>query len=196
MSPRTKQQYEGIRQRSISAIQEAALELFARNGYHNTSISQIAKEAGVSKGLLYNYFSSKEVLLKEIVMGAVEVGEQFMEQLANPTEEPVAQLRWLTEVTFATVQENRRYWKLMTALALQADALSGLMPVIKEKQEESIRSIASLFEAMGAENPREMAYYYGAVLDGVLLHYMQMVADYPISAMKAMVLQQFTPDTR
>ena len=195
MSPRTKEQYEGIRQRSISAIQEAALELFARNGYHNTSISQIAKEAGVSKGLLYNYFASKEVLLKEIVMGAVEVGERFMEQLASSMEEPADRLRWLTEATFATVQENRRYWKLMTALALQADALSGLMPVLKVKQEERIRSIASLFEALGAEKPREMAYYYGAVLDGILLHYMQMEADYPISAMKAMVLQQFTPDT-
>ena len=44
-----------------------ALKLFAEKGYHATSISQIAVKAKVSKGLMYNYFSSKEDLLDEII---------------------------------------------------------------------------------------------------------------------------------
>ncbi|PLX21155.1 MAG: hypothetical protein C0599_08290 [Salinivirgaceae bacterium] len=52
-------------------IVDAAITLFGENGFHNTSISQIAKNAGVSKGLMYNYFESKEELLKYIFdMGA------------------------------------------------------------------------------------------------------------------------------
>jgi AcrR family transcriptional regulator len=179
----------------MSAIRAAALELFARQGYHSTSISQIAKEAGVSKGLLYNYFASKEVLLEDIVSGALEVAEQFFEHMATAAEEPAERLRWLTEATFEAVRQNRRYWKLMAALALQSDALSELMPMLKQKQEESLRAMAALFEELGSDKPKETAYYYGAVLDGILLHYIQMEEGYPLDAMKTMVLQQFLPNT-
>ena len=54
MSPRTKEQFEVIRKQSKDAIREAALELFAKNGFHNTSMHTIAKKAKVSKGLIYN----------------------------------------------------------------------------------------------------------------------------------------------
>lgn len=193
MSPRTKEQFEEIRQKSIVAIREAALELFAHNGYHSTAISQIAKEAGVSKGLLYNYFESKEALLHDIIMDVVEMGEQFMAQIMASTDDAAAQIRMLIEASFAVVQENRRYWKLMTSLAFQTDVLTPLMPMLKEKQEETFRLIAGMFQEIGAEKPREMAYYFSAVLDGILLHYMQLEDGYPIEAMKEVVLERFIP---
>ena len=49
-------------------IVETAIQLFAENGYHNTSISKIASSAKISKGLMYNYFDSKNDLQKEVVM--------------------------------------------------------------------------------------------------------------------------------
>jgi AcrR family transcriptional regulator len=61
MSPRTKQQFEDLRKDRRQAILDAALTVFANNGYHSASVSMIAKEAGVSKGLMYNYFESKEL---------------------------------------------------------------------------------------------------------------------------------------
>ncbi|MEJ2103763.1 MAG: TetR/AcrR family transcriptional regulator, partial [Ignavibacteriaceae bacterium] len=68
MSPRTKDKFEEIRQKSREKIENIALELFALNGYHATSISKIAKSAGISKGLLYNYYESKEQLLNAVIM--------------------------------------------------------------------------------------------------------------------------------
>ncbi len=44
----------------------AALELFASHGFAATSVRRIAEEAGVSQGLLYNYFGGKEELLEAI----------------------------------------------------------------------------------------------------------------------------------
>ena len=41
-------------------ILDAALEVFAQKSYHGASMSNIAKLAGVSKGLIYNYFTNKE----------------------------------------------------------------------------------------------------------------------------------------
>lgn len=47
-------------------IIKAAQELFVKKGYHNTSIPEIVRKAGISTGSIYHYFSSKEALAKEI----------------------------------------------------------------------------------------------------------------------------------
>ena len=65
--PRSQEQYDGIRKQKKQLIADAALELFSQNGYHATSMSQVAKKAGVSKGLAYNYFESKKEILDEIL---------------------------------------------------------------------------------------------------------------------------------
>ncbi|MCB9295567.1 MAG: TetR/AcrR family transcriptional regulator [Lewinellaceae bacterium] len=191
MSPRTKKQFEEIRQRSMEAIKKAAMELFAHNGYHSTSISQIAKEAGISKGLLYNYFDSKEDLLHDIIMEAVDMGEQIMGEVLSSPKEAAQQLRSMTEVTFEIVQKDRHYWKLMTSLAFQTDVLTSLMPELRKKQEEAVAAIADIFRRLGSGEPEKEALYYGAVLDGIMLHYMQMEETYPIEEMKAYVLDRF-----
>lgn len=194
MSPRTKEQFEEIRRKSIEAIKQAAMELFARNGYHSTSISQIAKEAGVSKGLLYNYFDSKEALLHDIIMEAVEMANEVMGNILSSDADAAEQLRMMTEVTFGIIQKDLHYWKLMTSLAFQTDALTGLMPELRKMQEEAITVIAGIFRRLGAGEPEKEAFYYGAVLDGIMLHYMQMEEAYPIEEMKAFVIKRFLPE--
>jgi AcrR family transcriptional regulator len=48
-------------------ILKAARELFARKGYHNTTLEEIAQHAEFGKGTIYNYFGSKEELLYGIM---------------------------------------------------------------------------------------------------------------------------------
>ena len=50
-------------QRGKQKLLDAATKLFESQGYFSTTVEQITDEAGVSKGLVYNYFSSKEELL-------------------------------------------------------------------------------------------------------------------------------------
>src|SRR5438876_6345554 len=45
---------------------EAAVRVFARAGYHGSRVGDIAEEAGVSHGLLYHYFDSKEEVLETV----------------------------------------------------------------------------------------------------------------------------------
>lgn len=52
-------------------ITAAALEAFAKNGYAATRVDEVAKRAGVSKGLLYLYFKTKEELFKSVVRSLV-----------------------------------------------------------------------------------------------------------------------------
>ncbi len=56
MSPNSKEKNELIRSRSRSNIMDAAVELFAHNGFHSTSVSQIAKEAGISSRAFLHKF--------------------------------------------------------------------------------------------------------------------------------------------
>jgi TetR/AcrR family fatty acid metabolism transcriptional regulator len=60
-------------------ILDAAVRVFARQGFHSTRVADIADEAGVAYGLVYHYFSSKEQVLGELfserwslLIGAIE----------------------------------------------------------------------------------------------------------------------------
>jgi AcrR family transcriptional regulator len=62
--PRVLQDYKI---RAKKRIVEAAITVFAKKGYHQAKMSDIAKEVGVSKGTLYQYFKSKEELFEAVV---------------------------------------------------------------------------------------------------------------------------------
>lgn len=55
-----------------SEITHAAMEAFAENGYDATRVDDVAKRAGVSKGLLYLYFKTKEELFKAVIKSFVK----------------------------------------------------------------------------------------------------------------------------
>ena len=52
-------------------ITAAAMSAFAENGYDATRVDDVARRAGVSKGLLYRYFETKEDLFKAVIRGFV-----------------------------------------------------------------------------------------------------------------------------
>jgi len=78
MSPKTKNQFEQIRKESKAKILDAALKLFGTQGYQNTSISEIMKLAGVSKGLMYHYFSNKEELIKQLLLDVFKETDELL----------------------------------------------------------------------------------------------------------------------
>ncbi len=191
MSPRSKEQFEEIRQRSRQTIKEAALELFGQQGYHSTSISRIAKEAGVSKGLLYNYFDSKEALLEEILMDAVETGEEIMAEIVQQADEPVDILRGMIETTFDFVQKNLHYWKLLLAVAFQAGVLEDHVPKLKDKQMENNEKFIGLFQELGFPDAEREALAFSAIMDGIFVQYIQMEDQYPLEMMKQYLLERY-----
>ncbi|MEH1164377.1 TetR/AcrR family transcriptional regulator [Micromonospora sp. CPCC 205539] len=79
--PRVSEQYRATRRAEIVA---AAARLFARNGFHATSMADIISEAGLSAGAVYGYFRSKEdliVAVAETALGAAD--EAFAALLAD-----------------------------------------------------------------------------------------------------------------
>src|SRR5918992_5560704 len=66
MSPRSPARNEQLRAESRSRIIAQSLRLFAEHGYDRTTIKMIADAAGISQGLIYAHFASKDALLVAI----------------------------------------------------------------------------------------------------------------------------------
>ena len=64
--PRSKELSDQMRAHSQAQILAAARQLFATQGYFNCRVSEIAREASMSPGNVYWYFSSKEEVLKAV----------------------------------------------------------------------------------------------------------------------------------
>jgi len=57
-----------VKESKKEIIMKTALNLFAKKGFYSTTIADIAKEMNMSVGNMYNYFSSKESLAKELLI--------------------------------------------------------------------------------------------------------------------------------
>ena len=191
MSPKTKAQYEEIRQQSKAAIMEAALELFASKGFSSTSISQIAKAAGISKGLMYNYFESKEQLLHEIIKSAFEEAEGLMMQAMTQLTDPREQLIAMVEGTFQMVTSHEHYWKLLTSLSFQTEISKEIDWIHIHKWEETLAAFKILLGQLGVEDTEKEALLMGATLDGIMLHYFFTGEKYPLEDMKTLFINRF-----
>lgn len=65
--PRTKEQFEEMRKATRDKIQSAAMKLFVQKGFGSTNVQEIADLAGISIGLLYRQYKTKEELFSDLV---------------------------------------------------------------------------------------------------------------------------------
>jgi AcrR family transcriptional regulator len=190
MSPRTQRQFEVIREQKKKLIMETALHLFASDGYYNTSISDIAAKAGISKGLLYNYFASKEELIGQIVDGVIE---EIMD-VFDPNQDGKLthdELVFFLDAIFTLIQRRIDYWKLYFALLLQPEVLKIAVAKFREVSGPVTRILASYFQTTGVEDPYMQAILFSSLLDGVALNYVMSPNDYPVDNIKKMIRQLF-----
>jgi len=120
MTPRTPKQFQEIREEKMTLIMDVALEHFASEGYHNSTISHIARHAGISKGLMYNYFGSKEDLLMEIISRSMgEISQYFDPDRDGYLSEEEFEL--FVRKYFLIIRENLSFWRLYYQLLQQKD---------------------------------------------------------------------------
>ncbi|HYW95688.1 MAG TPA: TetR/AcrR family transcriptional regulator, partial [Bacteroidales bacterium] len=171
MSPRTEEQYEEIRETRKSAIKKVALELFATEGFYATSISMISKKAGISKGLMYNYYESKEDLLKEIF----REGIQKITALIDPDNDGVLtrrEFRYMIDETFRMISENRIFWSLYFSIIPQPGVLKIVKEDITNIYKEMYGILIGYFTNAGYPEPETEAMIFGSMLDGISINYL------------------------
>ena len=104
--------------RRIQIIQ-ATLDLFVERGYYGTKTSQISKKAGISEGLLFHYFPTKEILLEELVNVGLEGMRMPMQIQA---ENGLDFFYQFTKMLFLQVEKNTFIAKMFVFMAVVAQA--------------------------------------------------------------------------
>ena len=191
MSPRTQNQFEEIREEKKLLIMQVALELFSNGGYHTTSISKIADKAGISKGLMYNYFKSKEELLKAVIFHGFNDLIQFFDSNKDgvlTTEE----LIHFIQKSLHLIQEHISYWRLYFSLIMQTPVLNLFNQELWEMMEPFYTILFSYFKEQGYENPLAEVRFFQSLLDGVALSYVTEPKSYPIEAVEKKIIAIYT----
>ncbi|MBI3951969.1 MAG: TetR/AcrR family transcriptional regulator [Acidobacteria bacterium] len=131
-----------------TAILRAATKVFARNGYFNSKVADIAREAGVADGTVYLYFKNKDDVLISLVNQTMEefisTGLAKIEQLKDPCEKLRAIARMHLEslgadrdLAIVFQVELRQSTKFMEHFS--ATKMAEYLGVIREAVEEGQR---------------------------------------------------------
>ena len=168
--PRTPEQYEQIRKEKRQQIMEAALELFAHDGYYNTPISKIAQTAGISKGLMYNYFESKE----DLVISVMNQGMEILTDFLDPNKDGVLtdeEFDFFVIKSFDSLRENVNYWRLYFNLIMQKEVFELVMSNYQSVMNHTMNLLTSYFETRGVKDPASEAILFGSIMDGLSMAY-------------------------
>jgi AcrR family transcriptional regulator len=190
MSPRTSDKFNEIREITRQKIMETALELFANDGYHTTSISDIAKQAGISKGLMYNYFESKEALLKEIIFtGINNLVEEF-----DPNRDGILtqeELIHFIRQSFRMVKEHSTYWKLYFMVMYQPPVLSLFEKELQELLGYYLKMIDQYFAKQKVNYPLAESRLFSSMMDGIFMNYVISPDTYPIDEIEERIVKMY-----
>ena len=123
-------------------ILEAALELFANEGYSSTPTSKIAKKAGVSEGLIFRHFENKQGLLDALIKEA----EERLGEMVGPIlfeSDPKAVIRKTIELPFREIDRREfDFWKLQFILKWQPEYNNpGKMKPLLDKLESAFAEL-------------------------------------------------------
>lgn len=89
------------------AILRAAITVFARCGYFNSKVADIAREAGVADGTVYLYFKSKEEILHSIFDRSVEEALEAARKRVEPLTDPREKLRQIAHLHLERLGADR-----------------------------------------------------------------------------------------
>lgn len=127
-------------------ITEAALQEFAEKGYAGTRVNDVADRAGVSKGLLYLYFKTKEDLFKAVIRSFVSPQIEALESAVETTN-----------------------------LGTEAFLRGPFLEIAKQLPKSPVRILVRLMVAEGPKHPDLVAWYWENVVAKALAALRQLI---------------------
>ena len=134
MTPRGQMQNEQMRAEALEKITNATLKVFAEYGYHGATMKQIAQATGLSYGLVYHYFPSKDKVFFHLVESALEISKNIFGEALKTPGTAWDKIEKLSELLYksAFTDENSLYFLIMLQAITQGKGIPGLMEYIWE----------------------------------------------------------------
>ncbi|WP_100221878.1 TetR/AcrR family transcriptional regulator [Anaerophaga thermohalophila] len=171
-------------------IMKEALAIFANKGYHTSTIDEIARASGVAKGSVYNYFESKEILLRTLVFETLEETAEMMDPDHDgivTVEEFFGMIRkskkWLVE--------NRDFLRLYFSVITQPKVLKMLEKDLWEIISPYIEKMKTFFKEHGFSDPETEVRFFYALLDGIEINYVLDPENFPLDKIEERVIRYY-----
>ncbi|MBG9810464.1 TetR family transcriptional regulator [Bacillus endophyticus] len=173
MAPLNEEQLQQIRDERKEQIIEAALKVFARRGIIGTKMSMIASEAGISAGLLYRYFNSKDELFTTLVQQAIDESIAGIKSIYQLPGTPLDKIKTLTA---EILNEGSQLYFMLMHHARTSDEV----PITAQKliEENTMKTYIDILEPLFIEgqekgeiaedNPSELISCYLSLLSGLM----------------------------
>jgi len=142
--PRQSSENQRIRDDRRQQILRAASHVFARKGLAATTIADIAQAAGVSHGLAYHYFASKEEIFAQLIRRAME-GTEHLLLAARAREGTVTtRLRWLIEVMIEGASDSADDLLIVQQAAISEAVPPEIRELVLQRPPVMVHSLSQL----------------------------------------------------
>jgi len=173
-------QTSGTREKILAA----ALEVFSANGFHGTTVDEIAENAGLGKGTVYRHFQSKKGLFSELIRLKVAELEEKVQGAIDPHADVLEIIETYLRIYFSFFDHNRNLYKVLIqeqsdfgaeVKALYIGKILKKVPLLKRK----------IFLAARKGHLKKMDFhtvFYGVMgfIDGVMQKWLASETDYSL----------------
>lgn len=166
---------KGYRKQAMDTIMESASRLFFESGYQESSMDDIAREIGVTKGTLYLYFKNKEELLYEVCRRNTNLLEDNLDKMV--TEDILESAKSFFKAELELPEHLRFHW--IFALG-EINKNQRVRKILLESYENYVKIISSRLEVLkerglisGDADSRKLALTMIALHNGIMMSMMQ-----------------------
>jgi AcrR family transcriptional regulator len=149
MSPRNDEQNEQLKDERREQILSAALKVFGRRGFAATKISDIVASAGMSHGLVYHYFKSKEDIFYELLKRAMTASSQTLLEVEGMPLSPIEKVRQTAKFILGGIAgfKDSAYYFLIVAHASVMETPGAQYEELINNSEIPLQAMARILAA-------------------------------------------------
>ena len=165
-----KEAFERIPDERRERILEIATNEFSSKGYENANINIIARNAGISIGLMYKYFSTKEDLFLTCIARGMEILEHTLEDLMESRDKLLIKAEKLIRAACDLSRKNENYIRLYNELTAEKDSKRAISLAREIEGRTSRIYITAIAQALASGdvrqdlNPRLFAFFLANLL--------------------------------
>lgn len=172
--PRTKESFESMRETTRLKIEAAALSLFARKGL-SVTMNDVAKAAEISKGLIYNHYTSKEALITELVRQATTSSSYIIADIAKSAGTAAEKIRYITAMMCRMLSDSSMsidYFMFMLQVRVSGYSIPETVWYSNDVRDPISTFAGILVQGQGEKtvvpgDPHRLSFVYWAAIQGL-----------------------------
>lgn len=162
-----------LREKKRQQIIDAASSLFSTRGFFATTVSEIAKEAGMSHAAVFTYFSSKEELLDAIIQGPLKEESSRLRKVLSQEGAPGRILELIVKEQIESHIRKGSYLRIVQIVLSQPAVFDKQSKAVFDYSSEIVTALARLIEQgqaageLSPGDPEATAWSYFSYVNGL-----------------------------